>query len=177
MPRRRDVAARSVRIDLSAVSDIDARRLLSSYGALVRKTAARYHMQDVDELVALGHIGLMEAFLTYDPARGTELSWVRSQIRWRIQEGARGERRQLRFVGHDPDLVPTNGRHDPSRLVEIERLRWAIGQLSPRLQMIVDGRMRGETYEELGHSLGISTTRAHEQNQQAVDELRRILGA
>lgn len=165
-------AARDVRADMSGIDAKTAQRLLTEYMPMVRAIARTYYI-DQDELLTVGQIAIMEAFVSYkEDADASEKTWVRKVVRWRMKGAVWRE-----MSATDPELFVqdealTNGKHDPERNTLRNTLRSAAERLSPRHRTIIDARMRGETYAEIGESLGISTARVHKEAQRAYQELR-----
>lgn len=177
MPRPRDIARKEVRVDMASISAADASQLLAQFGPLVRRIAGDFPTVDSDELEAVGRIAIMEAWVTHKPQRIPLRQWVRRVVRWRIVELADGEMSQQYFS--PLDLVSgtvgepmTNGRHDPERRFMLEQIIELVPYLPPRQAMIIDGRLRRETYEEIGRSLGISAQWCHQEYMSALAQLR-----
>jgi RNA polymerase sigma factor (sigma-70 family) len=154
------------------VSDADARRLLRAYLPVVRRIAATlYAALPEDEALATGTDAVLEAFLSLDPSRAAEGTWVRRVVHWRLAEAVRRQPwdRQAESLDVDPQLL--NGQN-PAEAYERASAIAAIAGLPVRCQMVVVGRMRGETYAEVGESLGISPQRAHQVERRALLLLR-----
>ena len=58
---------------------------------LAKRVALRHGTLDRDELVSLGHIGLMEALLRHDPALGAFEAFARQRIQGAMMDGLRRE--------------------------------------------------------------------------------------
>ena len=155
--------------NLGAISDSEARRLLRQYLPIVRALRPLHpHLPD-DELQAVGEDAILEAYLSHNGDRALESTWVRKVIHWRLAEAA-----VYQPPEHlEPDQV-ING-HDPELAVIQATAVSLIARLSPRHQNIVDGRMRGETYEEIAEQIGISAARTHIEAHKAFRLLRCML--
>lgn len=170
------MARKSVRADMAAIDAATAARLLKEYKNLVAQIAADFPTVEAEELRAVGAIGIMEGFVTHNPRQVPERAWITQIVRWRIQERATAEISRPDLVRLDMIAEPTtNGRHDPERQMMIERVIALLVYLSPQQAMIVDGRLRRETFEELAASLGMTPQSCHEQYLRALGKLREWL--
>lgn len=159
---------------MSRIDDATAKRLIGQYGPLVRRIASDFPTFERDELVSAGRIGLMEAHLTHDPSRIPEKQWMAKVVKWRILgvvERAMQLSQMELLTGLDPE-PRTNGLHDPERAHLRSVALLAFGRLDPRERVILDARWRGETYDQIGRSLGISSQRAWQVATRALKELR-----
>lgn len=164
MPRRRLP-------NLGAISDTEARRLLQEYLPIVRAVGPLYpHLSDA-ELQAAGEDAICEAYLSHRADRALERTWVRKVIHWRLAE-AGTPAQDLESLGSDPQIL--NGRDPELALLQATAVS-LVARLSVRQQMVVDGRMRGETYEEIADQIGISPQRAHVEAKRAFSLLRSML--
>jgi RNA polymerase sigma factor (sigma-70 family) len=164
------------RLNLGSISSADAEQLLTQHMPLVRGVARLYPYADQDELQSAGRLAIMEATLTHDPAKGRNINgWVRQVVHWRLSEAAAatfdggGIKESL---GVDPPVL--NGANPEEAFLRATAVR-ALSRLTPRHQIIVTGRMRGETYSEIGVTIGVSTSRTQAEGQRAYKLLRSIL--
>ncbi len=163
-------------LNLGSISDADAQLLFTQYLPMVRSIARLYPYADHDELQSAGRLAIMEATLTHNPAKGRNINgWVRQVVHWRLSEAAAatfdggGVKESL---GVDPPVL--NGANPEEAFIRATAVR-ALARLSPRHQIIVTGRMRGETYSEIGTTIGVSTSRTQAEGQKAYELLRSIL--
>jgi len=170
------INGRGRRVDLGGVDAATAERLLRRYGGVVRgcvrdRAGAG---SDREDLIAVGRLAVLEAYVTHRAERALEATWVRKIVRWRVTEEsleqASGREDLLGFVDS-----PAGDQYDPEAHHLRQLLREAVerGQLGIREQMVVDGRLRDETFVRIGQVLGISSTRAHQVYKVAVTKLRR----
>jgi RNA polymerase sigma factor (sigma-70 family) len=177
VPRIRDIARKEVRVDMGAIPDGTAAELLAEYRSLIGRIAASFPTVEADELRAVGQIAVMEAWVTHNPRRIPLRAWITQVVRWRIIERADGElsRRDLGSLELAPEPT-TNGRHDPERTFMLEQIIDLLVYLPPRQTMIIDGRLRRETFEEIALTLGISTAFCHQEYLTALAQLREWVG-
>lgn len=173
MPRPRDNARKEVRANMSAITDPQARALLSEHARIVDRIAGDYPFHDADELRAVGSVAVLEAFVTHEPARAPLRSWITTTVRWRIGEVVQREVSRLDRPRIEEAPEPlTNGRHDPERRFQLDEIIELLPYLTPQHAVIITARLRGETFEEIGKSLGFSASNAHEQHGIGVAQLR-----
>ena len=153
--------------NLAAVSDAEARRLLDSYMRIVWALAPLHPQLSDDELRAAGEDAILEAYLSLDGDRASEGTWVRRVIHWRLAEVSRPI--EAESLPADPQVA--NGLDPELALIQATAVH-LVGRLSPRHQMVVDGRMRGETYEEIAEQIGVSFQRVHTEAKLAFRLLR-----
>lgn len=161
--------------EVGAISQLEARRLLQDYMSVVWALAPLYPHLTADEVQAAGEDAILEAYVSLDVTRAQESTWVRRVVHWRLAElgeRAPAERVAGESLPADPQLP--NGMTPELALLQATAVR-LLARLTPRQQMVVDGRMRGETYEEIGDSLGISAQRAHKVGSAAFELLRCLL--
>lgn len=163
--------------NLGSIDDATARRLLTDYLPLVLSFGRVFYSLDKATLRSVGEDALLEAYLTFDASRGcSEAVWMRRNVYWRL--AAAVERRGLRPAGDEslgPDPQVVNGVNPEVAFLQATAVQ-ALERLSIRQQMVVDGRMRGETFAEIGPQLGISDTMAHREWTTAIAILRDVLG-
>lgn len=163
MPRRRD---------LGSIDDATARRLLRAYLPIARALRPGFPRLDAATFRATAEDAILEAYLKLDQSQASESTWVRKVLFWRLSEAAKRTPGPAQSLGTDPALL--NGV-DPEEAFWRTTVVHLLGHLSVRQQQIVDGRMRGETYEELGVQLGISHAMAHKEGKAAFRILRDLL--
>lgn len=154
-----------------------AERLLVEYDPLVARIAAGFPTLEGEELRAIGRVAVMEAWVTHNPKRIPLRAWITQVIRWRIIASADGELSRIDRVTFE--LVPdrtTNGRHDPERLFMLDQVIELLVYLPPRQAMIIDARLRRETFDEVAVSLNLSKSTCHAEYLNALAELRKWLG-
>ena len=163
-------------VDLSRISDSDARRLLTEYTPVIRRLhATQYRELPADEALAVGTDAVLEAFLSCDLARSAESTWIRKVLHWRMAEACRRQPWDSTADSLDVDPQVLNGKSPEEAYVRASAVA-ALTTLPIRQQMIVEGHMRGETYASIGEQLGISAQRAHTLGKQAVIALRKAFG-
>lgn len=160
-------------LDLGGIDSTTAERLLKTYLPVVYALAPLFPGLDSASLRAAGEDAILEAYVTLDAERAQEGTWVRRVIHWRLTEAARlpWDYHAERF---DPDPQAPNGI-DPEEAFWRATCVSALGHLTTRQQMVVEGRMKGLTFEELGTQLGISHTVAHREAVRAFKALRDLL--
>lgn len=147
--------------DLSAVTDADARRLLTAYLPVVRRVwATLYRRLPEDEALAVGTDAVLEAFLSCNLARSSESTWVRKVIHWRLAEAIKQMPWDRACVSLDVDPQVLNGKNPDEAYARTSAVA-ALTTLPINYQMVVDGHMRGESFSEVARSIGISPQRAH----------------
>ena len=129
-----------------------------------------------EDFLQLARIALIEAFATFDPTRGAIFSsWAYKTILWRINEAREIESQRV------PTVTLThavNGKNPEEKVMDLEssiHLKSALGTLSPRQGVIMDAVLRGETYGDVGQTLGIGKTRVHQEVQVSVSILAELL--
>ncbi len=162
---------------MRTVDDATAKDLLKRYGSFLGAMTKAYPGLERDEVLEIGRIAVLEAHLTHVPERSNESTWVRKVVGWRLQDAAardwvaRGEG----LIDPDAELGRlVNGANPEQQFWRATAVN-TIAQLEPRHQMIVDGRMRGETWAEIASSIGISTAMCHREGQRAYNRLRSLL--
>lgn len=145
-------------VDLSAISDARARKLLKRYGGLATALASAYRPGD-DDLVAIAQIAVLEAAVLYQKEAGASLdTWIRRLVRWRIKEAL------PRYCDEDEldeDGFVANGKTDYERvLASLERDEWVRQQVETleddRHRHIVLMVLQGDSYRQIAVSLGLS---------------------
>ena len=157
-------------------------RLLKEYMPIVGAVARLYPYIEKDELLSAGRIAILEGYLRRDK-RSSERGWIRKVIHWKLSELASPPHKELRTDAFSPRVARESLGEDPQLLngADPEEQFWratalsAISRLTVRRQVIVAAKMQGETYEEIGETLGISTQRTALEGKEAFEELRGIL--
>jgi len=93
---------RVARVDLGAVSNEDAERVLTLAKPCIAIEiralgAAQHHLDGIeyDDLVAIGQIAAVEAFATWEEGRGARLkTWIQRMVRWRLRETVQASQRR-----------------------------------------------------------------------------------
>ena len=160
-------------IDFARVDRVTAKRLLDTYMPIVGALVPIYPHVPKDDLLEAGRVAILEGFLRHDH-RSLERTWIRKFVHWRLAEAATPSEEDLdhEHLGTDPQLL--NGA-DPEEQFWRATAVSAIAQLTPRQQIIVTGKMQGETYAEIAETLGISTSRTALEGKQALHRLKGIL--
>jgi DNA-directed RNA polymerase specialized sigma24 family protein len=162
-------------IDLSAVDDKTAKKLLTDFANDIRAITRHYdwlNAADQDDLKGAAALAVLEGHLTFNGV-GTVQGWIRTVVRWRVREAAEATYRpELETLVANPERV--NGADPEQQFWRATAVR-AIGTLSLRHRAIVDGRMKGETFEEIGQSIGLTTQLTHRESKKAFTLLREVL--
>ncbi len=134
-----------------------AHRLVNSHLRLVAKIAMGYrgYGLPVDELIAQGNLGLMQAVERFDPERGFRLAtyamwWIRAAI----QE----------YVVHSWSLVKMGTTSEQKKLF------FNLRRLKAQIQALEDGDLYPENVEQIAESLGVP-------EQEVVQMNRRLAAA
>lgn len=164
-----------LKVDFSAVDNALAKRLLRQYARDIRATLRQYgglSLADRSDLEAVAAIAVLEGHITFrDDGNQTVRTWISRTIRWRVQTAYTTLRPRETLVPH-PEKA--NGA-DPEQQFWRATAVKALGHLSLRHRVIVDGRMRGETFEEIGDSIGLSGSLVHRESTKAFAILRSVL--
>ena len=190
---------RDLRVELTEVDNVTARRLLARYMPLVGQVvrmhtpAARrtFHLLDVETLLSIGQSALLEAHVTYregdtskERRKGTGFrAWARRVVGWRVSEAVR---RQLdaeppvsaRADSHNGVLrvkeAPSVSPDTQTYHHELGRwLKRSMGRLNMRERMVIALVLRGEHKSEIARSLGLSASRVGQVYATALEKLRR----
>lgn len=163
MPRRRN---------LGSVNNETAQRLLRDYMPIVYGLSPLFPRLDPATLRATGEDAILEAHLSFDSDRASQATWTRRVVYWRLSAAAKRTPKPTQSLDVDPEIG--NGANPEDALLQATVVH-LLSHLSIRQQQVVDGRMRGETYAELGSQLGISGAQAHREGQRAFEILRDLL--
>lgn len=161
------------KIDFSAVDNATASRLLREYAHDINALAGQYNwlnVADKDDLREAASLAVLEGHLTFN-GHGTARGWILRVIRWRLREAFAATHHAETLV-ENPEK--TNGADPEQQFWRATAVR-ALGHLSLRHRCIVDGRMRGETFEEIGQSIGLSGALVHRESAKAFAILRSVL--
>lgn len=161
--------------DYQSIDEATAARLLSDYLPVARAWLGLYPHADDDELLSAARVAILDAYLTFDSERSSEATWMRRNIFWAMQGAAGAGFDKLgpkQSLDPSPDLV--NGANPEQQFWQATAVR-AIARLTPRRQVIISAWMKGETFEEIGLTIGISGSMAHREAQSALRELRDML--
>jgi len=172
---------------LASRSDTDRAALIEAHRPLVENTARGFLRRlppqvELEELESAGHLGLIRAVDSYDPAKGASLeTWAIRSIRAAICDELRSRRGpgveliSLEAADHLPDPGP-----DPFALAlqgEQKRLLVAaIARLPERWRLVIEGRFyAGREYTDIGAELGVCGSRVKQIEGKALERLRKVL--
>ena len=161
--------------DFGRIDNATAKRLFGRYMGSVSAVAALYPACERDDLLQLGRVAILEGYLSCKPELSSEGHWIRRVVYWRLTEAMNGShwlQSEVESLGTDPQIL--NGANPEEQFWRATALT-AVGVLGPRHRAIVDGRMRGETMEEIGDTLGLSPQRVHVESKKAFRILRNTL--
>ncbi len=137
---------------------------------------------DVDDLIAAGTVGLLEAATRWDPDRGPFCAYAHWRIRGAIRDEMRRldwvpnwERRRMTRAGERPTMrqVPLTAdvdlpavEADPTPVVALDRL-------SSRQRSVIDAiYAHGQSGQAVARSLGVSGGRVSQIHHEALRALR-----
>ena len=158
---------RVARVDLGAVSDEDAERVLElaksciaieirALGPIERHLDGLEH----EDLVSIGQIAAIEAFATWEAGRGARLkTWIQRMVRWRLRETVQSSQRQEE--PEEPQVLEasvSNALVDSVHTILIaDRICSAFArayrELSPREQELVEHAVVGRTRADAARML------------------------
>jgi len=146
---------------------------------------------DLDELIADGAVGLVDAAKRFDPSRGlTFLTFAHHRIRGamldglrQIEEGPRrkpgSETKRYTIADEDPDALPCNLATQEEQMLGSEKritLRRAVLGLPPRERLLLLARyLDNQTLEQAGARLGLSRSWSCRLHARALRRLRAEL--
>lgn len=171
-------ASRVARVDLSDIDQETAAELLASYTPIVKRAAFRLRRVaipgiDREDLLAVGRIAVLEAYVTWNRRAGSVFStWVCRVVRWRMGEVVQKCATQEETLVRDPAETNT----PESRFLAAEDESWfetAVSELTPRQGAIVAARLDGETLAEIASTLGIHLSRVSRELQTAINALQK----
>lgn len=161
---------------------------------VARRERARLGGQvDLEELIADGALGLVDAARRFEPGRGlTFLTFAHHRIRGAMLDGLRqleggtrrrpgSEAKRCVFASEDPDALPSDLATQEEQLLgseECATLRRAVLGLPPRERLLLLACYRDdETLEQAGTRLGLSRSWSCRLHARAVGRLRAELRA
>lgn len=186
-------AKRTVRADLSALSDAEAVALLARYAPVIDAEVRRYGWRSralgaalgMDDLKATAQIAALEAHLSWRPEGGrSRTNWVGKVIRWRLAEvlqalpgeDAHGELAEVivedAFDAHLRAPAPDARLEQAQRR---ERFETLVGSLSPRRRTIVACYLAGETFAKIAETLGVGHQFVAREYAHAIEEIRKAV--
>lgn len=191
-----------------AWSDAGAPAVLAKYDALVMKLARAMrpnqstgHCLDIDDLVAEGRIGVLEAVATYDGFGTSEFGWVMRRVRHRMLDAIRrldvrsrselreiAERhasgsdvsdllsaRHVAFARDETDFLPRDGgQEDAASAKEVQGVVFAaIDALCGKERVVADALLlHGDTAANVAKRLGVSVARVSQLYQKVCEAIR-----
>jgi RNA polymerase sigma factor (sigma-70 family) len=167
--RYRVLQARAVNVDIGSIDDSTARQLLADASKLIRITIAKHSMLDQDELLQVGRLAVLEAHMTFDDSREcSRETWRKRVLGWRINESVRA----MSVPIEEHVDSPTNGAHDPEMHTLRLELLEIMQKLPPREATILTLRLEGQTFEQIGASIGLTRGRVQQCEKHALAILR-----
>lgn len=191
-----------------AWTDAGAPPLLAKYDALVMKIAQAMrpqqssgHCLDVDDLVAEGRVGVLEAIATYDGFGTSEFGWVASRVRHRMLDAIRRldirSRRELcevaelrrldsdthslmtmrhvTFARDESDFLPRDGgQEDAAFASEMKEIVISVvNGLLGKERLVADAvLLRGEPMSDVAEQLGVTVARVSQIFQSVCETIR-----
>ncbi len=163
------------RTDLGRVDPATAQRLFAAYEPRVRAVAKLYLSSEHDDFVAVGRQAVLEAFVTHNAEKASEATWVHRVVHWRLAEYAKRLPEDSTLTGQADVIDGHEIDHNPElgylKALVLDHLR----HLSPRQSTIILAFIQGETFQEIGDSLGISVQHTHVEYQDAIKRLRKLV--
>jgi RNA polymerase sigma factor for flagellar operon FliA len=173
-------------------------REIETYEGLVRSIAWQAHRTapasvEIDDLVAFGFLGLMEAAERFDPARGVQFTtYAYPRIRGAIYNGmakmtayGRGERPGADRAGGDDEIhpVPAFRSVEPSNPVsELSaaesraRLTMLVGQMPDQMRELIRlVYVAGLTIKDAGDQMNLSKSWACRVHARAIEQLVTLM--
>ena len=167
------------RLDYGKLDAATTVHLLELYGPMLRAVVRLFGSSERDDLLSIGQQAILEAHLTHRPEKASEETWVRKVIHWRLAAGVatRHEAEDSTLTGRAEVLDGHEIDHNPElgylKTIVLEHLR----ELPPRQSTVIMAFMQGETFAEIGASLGISPQHAHIEYQAAIRHLRKLVAS
>lgn len=186
-------AKRTVRADLSALSDAEAEALLARYAPIIDAEVRRYAgrtrqlggVLGLDDLKGIAQVASLEAHLTWRPEGGrSRTNWVGKVIRWRLAEVLQALPREEASAGYElADVEDVFGAHvrvpaPDARIERVqrrERFEELVGSLSPRRRTIVACYLAGETFAKIAETLGVGLPFVAREYARALQEIREAV--
>jgi RNA polymerase sigma factor (sigma-70 family) len=161
--------------DFRQVDAVTAKRLLGLYMPCVRAVARLYPTSVRADLESVGSTAILEAFLSFDAQKASEATWVRRVVHWRLAEAAQRQPHDSTLSGRAEVIDGHEIDHNPElgyfRSLVLDHLR----VLTPRQSTIILAFIQGDTFAQIGESLGISTQHTHVEYQSAIRTLRKLI--
>lgn len=137
---------------------------------------------------------LAHAARLFDPAKGDFTAYAARAMRNTLRDLYERQMRHHQHHVYNLDLPVTESATTPeARIQQVpaldvltdqaaalesnERLKQAMGRLSPRLRLVAEGIRDGKSYSDIGNTLGISKQAAHKLAGAAIATLRETLEA
>jgi RNA polymerase sigma factor (sigma-70 family) len=163
--------------DFGRIDPATAQRLIAAYLPVVRSVARLYPTSERDDLESVGRVAILEAFLSFNAQKSQESTWIRRVVHWRLAEAAQRLPEDSTATGRAEVLDGHEIDHNPElgymRALVLDNLR----ALTPRQSTVILAFMQGETFAEIGASLGISSQHAHVEYQTAIAQLRELVAS
>jgi len=158
------------------------KELVLGHLRLVRSIANRLRQNysvhlDIDELVAIGSVGLVESAARFDASRGIAFStFAYPRIRGAIIDGI-AQLRKTRERAADPLELITEPMADVDRARALRKVREEVLRLPPRDRYLVARRYWSSAkLVDIGRELGVSKSRATRLHVAALVRLRAYMG-
>lgn len=182
--------AQFLRTDLRGYDRRAAAEVLRACNTLIRHEVQRVRARgrrtglDPEDLLSVAQVAALEGWQTWSPDRGrNRLNWTGQVVRWRLYSACRGEvllpglsdETSLDAIG---GWAPQNLPQPDEPLAGEERravFESALGHLSPRQHAILVCRLHGETYADIGSSLGVCHQFVSRQYHLAVESVRTLV--
>lgn len=191
-----------------AWSDAGAPPLLAKYDALVRKLAHAMHPNqssghclDVDDLIAEGRVGVLEAVATYSGYGVSEFGWVMHRVQRRMLDAIRRldvrsrselkeianrrlngvdvsdllSARHVAFARDEADFLPRDGgQDDAASAKEVQEIVFAvIDSFTGKQRAVAEALLlHGDTAANVAERLGVSVARVSQLYQSACEAIR-----
>jgi RNA polymerase sigma factor (sigma-70 family) len=156
--------------------DETATNEIEQYFPLVWSIARKYaglrkeRCRDDSDIYSEGLLGLLKGLETYDETRKTTIqTWIRSTVTWQIRDYLRLGKSKILNSTEFPELIAAK-EPEPMHFDDVAKLRQCAETLeNPKLRRILELRIDGKTWQEIGDSIGRS--------KQAVEQIfnRRVL--
>jgi RNA polymerase sigma factor (sigma-70 family) len=181
---REQEQAALARGDYDAIMRDHAGCVLAKAQAYARRTSI-----DVEDLVAVGNMGLVRALRSFDSTRGTRFwtfaeYWVQSFMRVYLSKEIADDQAFVR-IGPCGDGGAVDDTPDPEAILiqkeDNERTVRALSVLTRRERIVIEARMgfdRGgeQTLEQVGQILGVTRERVRQIEVCALAKMRAYLG-
>jgi DNA-directed RNA polymerase specialized sigma subunit len=152
-------------LDFGQLDAATAKRLLAEYGPVVHAMCRLYPSHLRDDLSAVGRVAVLEAYLSHEPSRSAQATWVRRLVRWRLAAEARAQGPASLPLTQEPAAAV----NEPAETTTLP----AFLALSPLQREIVLCRLNtSETFEQLAARLHTSRQRICRQYHAALQQLQ-----